>query len=279
METNQTNHGIILKDPTPQSYRYGGFSTPAPVRTVINWAYYLPDYEPQSGDGIDYECCVTESAIHAIETQIQYEITNGRFTDEALAYFHSAGYMNTGNFRLSVRYNAGLNGTTINGNDMETVGNHLVTDGLLPYSDMPFTQGMSWAEYYTPATADLQIKAKNIYNYFTIQPPTWVQPGDIASALLNAPIQIATGVCDGWSTSSIIASCGASCAHCTMVYGEDATQNYLIRDTYDPANKVLSATYYIFAAMQYVVTPILPPTMWQKLLAFLKGRNFSSSSI
>lgn len=266
------NTGILLENRQVGDNVYGGFSTTPVARAVLDWSSYLPDGEVQKDALTDFMNCTTFSGVHGLETQINYDIEQGKYRQEALDYFQSAGYMENGKFRISVRYSATMNGTTTDGQYMSKVGLGFKNggDGLLPNKDLPMLPTMSWTEYYAPVSADLIAKAKKIYDYIDFD-NHWVDPYNIASALLNAPVQVAIAVCDGWNTSPLIGMCGGACAHCVLVYGEDTFGDYLILDHYNPFLKKLASNYHIFAAMQYVATPKLPPNLWSKLLSVLKS--------
>lgn len=264
------NHGIILEDRHPGDYVYGSTISAPTTRTVIDWTPYLPDGEPQKTTASDMLCCTTMSATHSsIEAQVNYDMAKGNYRQEALDYFKSAGYLENGKFRTSVRYNAVMNGTTKDGQYMSKAADGIRHDGLLPYADMPMTPNMTWEEFYTPPTPEQITKAKKIYQYLDAE-YHWVDPYNIPTALYNAPVQVATSVCDGWSTSPVVAMCGGACQHCTMVYKEDANGNYMILDHYEPYLKKLASNYHIFAAMQYVVNPQIPPTLFSKVLDIIK---------
>lgn len=271
------NTGIILEDRHPGDYVYSGVTSAPIKRTVLDWSPYLPDGELQYDTLQDFMNCVTFSAIHVIETQVNKDINDGKYKQEALDYFESAGYLEDGKFRCSVRYSSTMNGTTKQGQYMSVAGEGIRTHdknpelahGLLPNKDLPMLPNMTWEEYYAPITADLILKAKKIYDYMDIT-YNWVDQYNIPDALLNAPIQVATAVCPVWEVDTPIKACGGACAHCTAVYGEDLNQNYLIRDHYLPYDKKLASNYHIFSAMQYVVLPKFPPKMFATLLAFIK---------
>lgn len=253
------NHGVILKPDTPTLYVASGETGIQTVRQIPDQTPYLPDTEAQRDNVQDFLDCVTFSAIHAIETQVNYLIAENQLPVATLQYFNGAGYIQNGKFKCSVRYNAKMNGTTTQGNDAQTVGDHICAkaflDGLLPDTDWPMTANMNWADYYAEIPQSLIDKAKSIYQYLTIQ---YQKCSVTASALATAPVQIFTAVCKGWGTDNPVLACTQPCQHATLCYGLDSGSDYKIRDHYDPFNKILAKDYYIYYSQQFVVSPGIP---------------------
>lgn len=272
MHMENTNTGILLKEQNPADYVLGGVTFAPKLRNVIDWSTALPEGEIQRTTASDMMDCVTFSLVHCIETQINHDIAAGKYQQESLDYFQSAGYMQDGKFRISVRYSATMNGTTPSGQYMDVAGNGARHDGLLPDADMPMGTNMTWAEYYTQPTAEQIAKAKLIYKYMDIT-YNWVTPGQIATALLNAPIQIAITCCPVWSIDNPIKKCTGECQHCVMVYALDTVKDYEMLDHYLPFLKKLSSDYHIFGAMQYVVEPGMAPSNFAKLETLVEEKK------
>lgn len=251
----ETNHGVILKPDAPFLYMAGGETGISVVRLITDQTPYLPDTETQKSTVIDFLDCVTESFIHDIESGVNYLIQTKQFPQATLDYFTSAGYMQNGKFKCSVRFNAKMNGTTTVGNDAGTVGDHICAkaymDGLLPDSEWSMTPNMTWDEYYSEIPQELKNKAKVIYQYITVR---YQKCPVNAQTLALAPVQIFTAICKGWSTDTPVNTCNQPCQHATLVYGLDANGDYLIRDQYVPFNKVLAKDYYLYYSQQAVVT-------------------------
>jgi hypothetical protein len=96
----------------------------------FDWGNWLPPFDPQhSADNVaDADDCVSESAVHIIETVI-YRLTGKQV-------------------RYSPRALAKLAGTTLNGNDISTVINAIKKYGLIPYDLWPDLTDFTWDEYY-----------------------------------------------------------------------------------------------------------------------------------
>lgn len=263
------NTGIRLAGRSRDDFIYMTPLAAPLVRSIDDWAPFMPKQELQYG----YQNCVTFSGDHSIEAQVNADIARGKYSKEALDYFEEAGYMEDGKFRVSERYNSKMNGTTQEGQYMNVAGDgwhnpRLVQPltmghGLLPNKDWPLVQGMSWAQYYAPIPAELIEKAKKIYRYLEVY-WNWVDVRHIPKAVKNSPVQVAVAICDGWSGSSTVKACSGPMQHCVTVYGIDSAGNYEIMDQLAPCMKKLSRDYKIFAAIQFVVRPTMPPTAWEK---------------
>src|SRR5882757_10546354 len=103
-----TNKGILLGPRKQGDYLYGSALAASIKRTVTNWTAVLPLGEAQRSNKDDFMDCVTFSAIHCIETQVNYDIAKGNYKQESLDYFNDNGYMEDGKFRISSRYSAKL---------------------------------------------------------------------------------------------------------------------------------------------------------------------------
>src|ERR1700693_1228078 len=94
--------GILVADRLPTQYIVGDGNIVIPQREVMDWTSYLPIPETQKNVYFDTTACLTESAIHCIESQINFDIVNGRYSPAQMQYFTTAGYMQNGKFKASV---------------------------------------------------------------------------------------------------------------------------------------------------------------------------------
>lgn len=260
METQNTNHGVLVAPRLASQWLFGGISPiVVPQRKIASWTPFLPDQDPQSDALMDTQACLTFSGLHCIETQVNADIANGRYPQATLDYFKSAGYMVNGKFKCSARYSAKMNGTSIDGNFAAMVAQGFATDGLLPDGDLPFVPGSTFLQYYSGVTPQMQSKAKLIYQYITVQYQELTDASQVASAVLNAPVQVCTPVCPGWDSGSIVGMCSGNPQHATMVYGIDlATNSYLDFDTYKPFEQKLASNYDLIEMFQFVAQPAIP---------------------
>jgi hypothetical protein len=260
METQNTNRGVLVAPRLASQWLFGGISPiVVPQRKIANWAPFLPDSDPQSDALMDTMACLTFSGLHCIETQVNADIAAGRYPQATLDYFHSAGYMVNGKFKCSARYSAKMNGTSIDGNYAAMVAQGFATDGLLPENDLPFVAGSTFAQYYSGVTPQMQVKAKLIYQYITVQYQELTEASQVPAALQNAPIQVCTPVCPGWDSGSVVGMCSGSPQHATMIYGMDPTTNSLLDfDTYKPFEQKLASNYELIEMFQFVAQPAFP---------------------
>lgn len=234
------------------------------------------------------------------------------------------GFMDTGldgnsHFHSSPRFIEGLTGNGINGNNLYDGPDVIRKYGILPWKDMPFTPGMTEAEYFTPPTqAQFQkaLKFRDLLGGKEFTKYHWVINGGaknlktIQTALQQAPLCIGISVGPNWN-QEIPADPQPNDPpeHSVMLYKVDG-QNAFIYDHYQPAKKTLDANYPIHYVLQMIVSPIIaPPTpapavspiptniaptqknvdilkalvaLYQKLVSLyqkIKGRNLSSNQM
>ncbi len=255
------NYGLLLTKPRPTDYIFGGNSPITVARFIPDWSKYLPDNETQRNNIVDFLDCASMSAKHAaLEMQLNYFLATKQLSDEALNFYTDNGYIVNGKFKLSVRYNAVMNGTAARqGNDLLTVAEHLQADGFLPLSDLPMTLSMTWSEFYAPVPQALIDKARKALWFLKIQ-YQWVSQEEIPNALKTSPIQIASEVCAGWDSGQVVAKCSNQpLQHATVVYGINVLGNYEDFDHYAPYQQLLAHDYELPLNLQYVCS--LKPTM------------------
>lgn len=253
-----TNRGILVA-PRLASQWLMGAVTPivVPKRGMSDWSAFLPDFEGQSDTIMDTMACLTFSGLAAIETQVNCDIAQKRFSQEALDYFTSAGYMVNGKFKCSARYSAKMNGTSSAGNYVGMVANGFANghDGLLPESDLPFTAGMTFDQFYSNITPQQVAKAKQIYKYISIQYQELTDAVQMREAVLNAPVQVCTPICPGWDSGATVGTCSGNPSHATVVYELDTFGNYDDFDSYPPFKQKLAANYDLMVMYQFVAQP------------------------
>ena len=172
-----------------------GFNSPL-KGTIINesgdWKEYKPSDEKQYADAkFDTMSCVAFSFLNVIETQINYFIKHEKLTQFQLKIISDAGFLVSGKFNCSDRFNAILSGTTTRGNTFQKVGDSVRHDGLIPEQDFPFG-GNNWSEYHNPylITDGMKKKAKKIFEIFEFN-YEWIAINKISGALKECPLGIA----------------------------------------------------------------------------------------
>ena len=249
------NHGILTSPPRPTDYILGANSPIKIDRCVKDWSIYLPANETQRSSKEDFLICATMSALHSIECQLNYLLSEKQFSDEALFFFHNNGYIQDGSFCLSDRFNAQLNGTEkLKGNYLNKVGDFIRQHGILPGIDWPIREDMSWVEFYSDIPIGLFSKARKALWFLDIK-YQWINKTDLAQGLNLAPVQIATAICPGWNGGKLVEKCSSqTIQHATVIYGYDEQGNWLNLDHYQPYRQKLAPDYEFPLNMQYIVT-------------------------
>ena len=272
------NYGALIADPKESDFRVGGVS--GIEYKVVNpsgdWADYLPTDEQQSWGWGDSFGCVSFSANNCIETILNHQIATGILPKADVDWLTANGYIESGKVNLSDRYLAKMSGTTRNGNYLNTVADTLRHYGAVPEKDWN-SKVDRWERYYIEVMPNVIAKGKDFAARFDIQ-YEWVCAGTsnldaIRTHLKQAPIQIATAVCSGWSTDSPVKACEKPVQHATTVFRVDSVVNDF--DHYAPYRKQLVASYNIPYAMKYVVSPrsLASPQMDSTAMDILKKRK------
>ncbi len=232
-----------------------------PRNTTRDWGKFLPRYELQAGSKFDTLACVSFAKTQDIEGQCEWLKYSGNISAQSWQDLAALGFISDdGKFEASSRFLAIVSKTT-NGNTFNNVANAVQQYGILSEKDMPSEPGdMTRDEYYKWPTSDQLAKAKKSLDILKFD-WQYVNTKDIEKALQMAPVQIATAVCPGWGSDDPIKTCSLPVQHSTLVYDiDDLTRYYQILDHYVPFLKDLAPNYYIYSAMQTVVSPVTPAT-------------------
>lgn len=249
------NHGILVAPPRPDDYILGGINGMTIDRSILNHLPYLPNPEPQYDSIVDFLICTTMSGLHTIETTLNYFSSQNLLSSEFKNFLNKNGYIQNNKIKFSARWSAKMNGTDKTmGQYQNIAGDHFRMDGLFPDSAYPVNNGMSWGEYYQRPTTDQIALAKKILWFIDIK-YQWIPTSSIMAALVMAPVQIASEVCQGWDKDQVVKKCsGQAIQHCTMLYGIDGNANWLDFDQYPPYMQKLASDYELSYNMQYIVT-------------------------
>ncbi len=233
--------GVIIDQHRATDY-FSGANSPIGLVEVLpngNWTQYLPSSERQKLKNGDTFSCVTFSALNALETQLNYLIASRKLTIKQAEFLNDNGYIDEfSKVNFDDSYTAKMSGTIPGqGNSLFNVANSIRHDGLLPQTDYTTP---TVEEFYRERTEIEKVTAKEIYKYFEFN-YEWVF-SDFEKHLKQAPLQIATGVCNGWSTSAIIQNCSLPVSHATMLYNAlpDYWEDF---DSYEPYNLKLAKDY------------------------------------
>lgn len=249
------NHGVLIGEPRAKDYLLGTSNQIQLARVVKDWSIYLPIFESQRNTVTDFLDCVTFSAGHCIEMQLNYLMATNQLSDEALNFFHNNNYIVDGVFHISKRFNAKMNGTDISkGQYLNIAGDRFRSDGFIPDSMWSETPEMTWDQYYASIPQNLIDLGKKALWFISIQYQA-VPSEDVTTSLPATPIQCATEVCAGWDSGQKVQKCsGQPIQHATVIYAQDGSMNWKDLDQYPPYIQVLAAEYELPLNQQYIVT-------------------------
>lgn len=267
----QKNHGVKIE--IKDTDYVAGFMTGVGYEVRIkdgNWTSHLANKERQKST-FDSQSCVSFSGNHAIDTQMNYLLTSGLFSNEAVKYFKEAGYIVDGRFNSSDRFLAILSGTTKEGNTGQKVLDTARHYGLLPEKDLPFG-GTSFETYHNPKviTQEMKDKAKKILDYIKIEYEWVIQRDKISSLkfiierhLKHAPLQFYIPLCGSYLDGENPAQmCGLTVPqHAIMAYNMHAFTEVL--DQYDPFTRTLAKDYPVLYATKIVVSSLTKPYQFE----------------
>lgn len=126
-------YGYIPDQITPDNWVAGVNSKIAaePVNPTGDWTPFVPDFDPQSKNGVETFSCTSYGTVHMIEM---------------LEFFLTGAKSN-----YAERFPAILSGTTKQGNSEQTVCETIRTKGLIPADMLPFSDDItSWEQYMNP---------------------------------------------------------------------------------------------------------------------------------
>lgn len=168
------NTGLIVDPRTPeeksQDYVMGAETAIKYEDRVTDWSEFVPEGEPQYGQNFDTLSCVTFSALHIVEAQINWLISQDKVSQETLTWLTDNGYLTNNVIRLSKRFTAITSGTTKQGNYFAKVWDTIRKVGCIPDKDFPFG-GNTWDEYHDTAniTQAMKDKALKFLDFFDIK--------------------------------------------------------------------------------------------------------------
>lgn len=260
------NTGVIIVPPTPTDFIAGVQSTiEFEVKNPTgDWTPNLPSDEMQIGVYFDTKACVSFSALNCIEAQLNRMLLTGEVTKEEIAEWLG----DDGKANLSDRFLAKMSGTTPEGNYMQKVADTLRHFGAVAEKDWNYprlqrTPVFDWNDFYAEIPDEVKAKGQRFLEKFEIQ-YEWVQDGDFAKHLKQAPLQIAIGLCQPWDEE--VAGCGIKpAAHAITLYAESGGQHKVL-DQYEPYRKTLGSDYSIQWVMKIIIkkrTTPMPYEAWK----------------
>lgn len=282
------NTGILIVPLSPKAFKFGAETGIAPLVRLPNgdWFNYTPTGEKQYTIKYDTMSCTTFSALNSLEMQFKWLRKNGYISDEVFNLLKEWGYIDeNGNLNLSDWFTAVMSGTTTQGNDFGSVWDSIRKHGVLPQSKGAkpddFKTIGEWLDR-TKVTTEQKTIALKFLDIFDVAYEFILygtsNPDVIFEALKQAPIHIATPVCNGWGVESIVNKCGIEqIQHATCSHGSEKKVSTMTYDTYDPMNKKLAWDYPIPWAVKGVLTVKAPKPKPTKPAPFTFTRTLKNS--
>jgi hypothetical protein len=241
---NGVNQGVV--EPTEEELnKVGEDVSGAVLAPDSNWDKFLSDLDPQSSFGFDTNGCNIFSSAHCIESLINALGGDPNYSENGLTEFSER--------HLCVA--CGLDGNS--GSSEAQYEQGLRAAGVIKHSLLPFTPGMSKAEFFTPLTPEIKAEAKKFLDRYDI---TFRRVGtdkaSLIEALKYAPVKIfiGTGGYFNMGEPNVIPRTENPMNHAVMVRRVD-DQGIHIYDQYSPFLKVLAPNYQIFYAFQTLLNP------------------------
>lgn len=281
------NTGFIEVAPRPQDWKsaQGTGIIGSPVNATADWRLLEPPGEWQKDMRTQFEtnACVSFSANDALETYGDFCIKNNLWPVSLVQWLRDKGYFNAdGTMNFSDRFTAKMSGTTIDGNSLPAVWESIRANGLVPeslwtsdFAKLP-TQGetqVNWNLYYSNIPDSVIALGKEFLTMFNSVNPNravqweWIAypgvnmtPDGFGQQLKTSPLQIATVVCDGWDTNTVINGCGAGVGHAIMLSYVEPNVSYHILDHYNKFDKQLALNYVLTYAVRGLLIPVAPTT-------------------
>ncbi len=251
----------------------------AEVNPSGDWTKYRPSDEAQFRRGFyDTMSCVTFGGHNSVEAQVNLMIDQGLISQDRLNLLTDLGFIDeNGKFNCSDHFSSVVNGTTKDGNYLQAYWDSARNDGLLGQGKDPITPESvkNIEEWLDPksVTQEQRDLAKQILKIFRIN-YEWTLTGQadlelISKHLKQAPLHIATPVCNGWNTQDIIQPDGRTqLDHATSIHKNNPSLYTGILDHYNPFAKKLSPDYYLRYAVKGVVELIPEEVIVPPLPAF-----------
>lgn len=285
--------------------------------TEGDWTQFI-DFNERQKIRFETDGCVLFSAQESFDAQMNQQIENGAIPQSLVDQLTSMGYMDgtslDGNprFHSSPRFLHVLAGTKHQGTALQTPWDLMRANGVLPWTDLPYDDTTTEAQYYSPILTPHLLKAAKFLQLIGGKPAIqyqWIAKGGtgtpipkMKTALKQAPLCIGTAVCEPWDQDQPPTCSSTAAEHSTMVYNMDYITH--IEDHYAPFLKKLAFTYNVSYIIQGVVSVVIPPppvpvppplppnptkpqiSSWLdsvrnwllSILSQLKGRQFTSST-
>lgn len=185
-------------------------------------------------------------------------------------FFDKDGYI-----RLSTRWAAIQNGTTMEGNSANRVSEWWRQNGFIPEWMLPNNQELEWSQFYDTSclTDEMRKCAEESKKLFSIKYEWILKESDYKASLQRGAIQVLTAVCPGWSSVNPIPACSLNVQHATELLNVQGDGKKDFWDSYDPHHKVFASDYPVPYRMLYLLKPIPQINEKNMILKKEKGKN------
>ena len=250
---------------------FGSSNLPPVNLASMVWTPYLNTYQPQSFLFKDTnECSQLGGFIAGMEKFFNWAERTGNMPQSLIDFGNANGYKDSnGDWAFSVRYLAIQDGTSINGNLMQSGYRIFPSIGLIPESMLDWndaeaalytTQAEMDAAYYSPNAITPGMKALGQqflafigqfdWGWWWNNPNISCPISVLRQALLTSPVSVAVPVNDAtWNQTDEVYYGGTATDHCVDVYEIDTVGNpnfpIFFTDQYQPWLKQFAANYFI----------------------------------
>lgn len=260
MTDSRERFGLIL--PTPvygKDYIQGSpiQLRGTPIREDGQWDAFLPPFEKQK-KSTETQACATFNTLACVEI-LQRAIFNGLDTE------------------WSDRFTAKMSGTTKQGNDPHKVAETLRTKGCVYEEEWPFTDSMTWDEFYAGIPMDIQLRGqirfKRVYSFGHEYAKT--DPESMMDALRYSPLGVDV---DAWNEKNGIYYRKHGSNHWVCIYGYKKGKYWKCYDSYDDFTKKIDWNFGFSVVKRYtleksveVSNPTHPLYLWWQAIKWLKN--------
>jgi hypothetical protein len=313
------NHLNIQVKPTDYHYGDGqlkltGITT---ENWISHFDFFVPQKvsDGDTDDCWDFAC--TKNVDAFMDALIQDGLIPASVVQELISMgFMDTGTDGAQHFHSSERFAGVLSGLKQNGGNLNAAYDIFRKYGCVPFTALPVTPGMTIEEYFAPIPQSVMdigarflalMGGKDFVQYQWINDGGATNVNQMAQVISKGPLSLGIPVNGGWNQVHPTIATGQA-VHVVSAYSVPAPSVY-VSDNYAPFLKILDPGYQMSYVMQ-VIVQYIPPTqstptasslpavpqtvqptqanlnilqqivsLYQKLVAVLKGRNLGSTTM
>lgn len=247
--------GLLFIEPTLADYKDDGavHLGGAVIRPDGQWDAFLATPEEQDKYLQTMGCTGfnTLKAVQTLQKQEYGDITN--WSDRLLNW---------------------LAGTTINGNDPNTLAETLRKKGTVYETDWPYTSDINtWAKFYATPPYDLEVQAQVKFRGAYDFGHQWVgtDPQSMMNALHFSPLGVDVYAWNMSDNYDIYHRNGGVSGHWTMIYGYEKGKWWKCLDSYPPFRKKLDWDFGFSMVKQYTLhKTVLTDSPWSRAIRYFQ---------